>query len=116
MRIPALRRQNPVTWRRAQRLGAFLGLAAVMLWGVTWAKVSRYNGRAVPSCHFSASVKIARVLFFTGMGDEPQALVEAGANLPEPDWSGFASLPEQVEMAGAPPLAFQAFRAPPVQL
>ena len=116
MRIPALRRQNPVTGRPARRAVAFMALAAVMVFGATWAKVSRYDARAVPSTHFSASVKIARVLFHSGLGDEPQALIDAGASLPEPDWSGFTSLPVQLEITGAPPLPFQALRAPPTLL
>jgi len=90
-------------------------LAALFLIGVTWAKVSRYDLRALPSPHFSSSVKIARVLFQAVPGDEPQALTDAGANLPEPEWNGLAPRPASAAIAGVPPLPFQAFRAPPVQ-
>jgi len=116
MPIPVLQRQFPVTWRRARRAAVLFAVTAVVLYGVTWAKVSRYDLRALPSPHFSASVKIARVLFQTALGDDPQALIKAGASLPEPEWSGLAPVSQQVEMAGAPPLPFQALRAPPIQL
>jgi len=116
MQTSALRRQNPVTWKRAQRTVAVFALAAVVVCGATWAKVSRYDGRALPSPHFSTSVKIARIFLQNGLGDEPQALVDAGASLPEPDWNGFAPVPDPVAIAGAPPLPFQALRAPPVRL
>ena len=116
MAIPTLQRQNRVTWRGARRATVLFALAAVVLYGVSWAKVSRYDLRALPSPHFSASVKIARVLFQTALGDEPQALIKAGASLPEPEWSVLAPVSQQVEMAGAPPLLFQALRAPPIQL
>jgi len=116
MRVPAFQLQNPVNGNSARRALAFLALAAVLVFGATWAKVSHYEARAVPSPHFSASVKIARALFHGGLGDEPQALMEAVAGLPEPDWIGFALPPDSLEMAGAPPVPFQTLRAPPVPI
>lgn len=95
------------------RLLFIIALAAVVLLGATWAKASRYDENALPSPHFSASVKIARVLFHNGPGDESQALIAAHAHLPEPDWSGLAPLPAQVESPGNPPLPSQSLRAPP---
>ena len=116
MRVLAFRPQNPVNDRSARRASAFLALAAVLVFGATWAKVSHYEARAVPSPHFSASVKIARAIFHSGLDDEPQAQIAAAASLPEPDWNGFALLPDPLEIAGAPPLPSQALRGPPVEL
>jgi hypothetical protein len=113
MQTSAIQRTRHVSAKRAVRLAAFFALAAVVVFGASWAKVSRYDLRAVPSPHFSKSVKVARVLFHSGLGDEPQALIAAGANLPEPDWNGFTPLSPQFEIAGAPPQLFVALRAPP---
>ena len=95
---------------------AVVALTVVLVLGSTWAKTSRYDKQAAPSPHYSTSVKIARVLFQSGLGDEPQALIEAGASLPEPNWNGFVPEPESATIAGAPPVPFQALRAPPSQL
>jgi hypothetical protein len=95
---------------------ALLALAAVLLFGVTWAKFSRYNVSSAPSPHFSASVKAARVPVMTSTDNDPQVLLQAGTILPEPDWNGFVPLAGEVETVGAPPLVFQALRAPPVHL
>jgi len=92
---------------------AFFAMAIVMAYGATWAKVSRYDERALPSPHFSTSVKIARVLFHNSTGDEPQALIAAGAVMPGPEWGGLAPLPAEPAPAGSPPLLFQPLRAPP---
>jgi len=116
MRASVPIRLNTVTAKPAQRVAAILALVVVVACGATWAKVSRYDQNAFPSPHFSTSVKIARALFHNGLGDEPQALIDAGARLPEPDWDGFAPLPEQLEIAGSTPLPFQALRAPPIEL
>src|SRR5271170_7590677 len=86
MRISSLRRKNRLTGKPARRVVAILALAAVVVFGATWAKISRYDARALPSPHFSTSVKIARVLFLNGLGDEPQALIAANEILPGPDW------------------------------
>ena len=97
----------------ALRRLAFLAVAALVVFGATWAKASRYDLHALPSPHFSASVKIARVLFHNGPGDEPQALIAANSRVPEPDWDGLAPFAEQAEAAGEPPLPSQSLRAPP---
>src|SRR5208282_2085218 len=47
MRISSLRRENPLTGRPPWRAVAFLALAAVIVFGATWAKVSRYDARAL---------------------------------------------------------------------
>ncbi len=101
---------------RMQRAVAFISLVVVVIIGASWAKASGYNEQAFPSPHFSTSVKIARALFYSGVGDEPQALIDAGAKLPEPDWDGYAPPPEQFEIAGATRLPFQALRGPPLPL
>ena len=90
-----------------------LGLAMAMLFGATWAKTSRYDETALPSPHFSSSVKIARGLFQGDPGHEAVALIVERENLPRPDWSGLAPLPTQEELPGNPPRRFQALRAPP---
>lgn len=113
MRTSALQRQRPLSGKPAFRLAAFFALAVVVVLGASWAKVSRYDLNALPSPHFSTSVKIARVLFHSGPGDEPQAMIAAGASLPEPEWRGFTPLPPQFEVAGTPPQLFLALRAPP---
>ena len=102
--------------RPALRMLAVLALAGAVLFGASWAKASRYDLRAVPSPHFSTSVKIARVLFLNGLGDEPLALVAENPLLPGPDWSGVAPLPAPVTAIGAAPLPFQRFRAPPTAI
>ena len=91
-------------------------MAAALLFGVAWAKASRYNVNAVPSPQFSASVKIARALFHSAPDDDSQALIAASARLPEPDWSGIAPLPFRLEMPGSRSLPFQALRAPPTHV
>jgi len=116
MRILVPAQPSAVTAERAQRVAAVLALALVVVLGAIWAKVSRYERHALPSCHFSKSVKIARGLFHSGLDEEPQALLDSAASLPEPDWAGFAPLPEQVEISGATRLPFQALRAPPIEL
>ena len=116
MRILVPAQPNAVTAERARRLAAVLVLVLVVVFGAIWAKVSRYDEHAFPSPHFSKSTKIARTLFQNGLGDEAQALIDTGAKLPEPDWDGYAPLPDPVEIAGATRLPFQALRAPPIQL
>lgn len=91
----------------------FVALALAVVFGAAWAKASRYDWNAAPSPHFSASVKIARGLFHSGVGDEAQALIAVNAHVPEPDWSGPAPIPVPVESPGNPPLPYQALRAPP---
>ena len=107
---------NGLRNRPALRILAVLVLAGVVLFGASWAKASRYDLRAVPSPHFSTSVKIARVLFLNGLGDEPLALVAGNPPLPVPDWSGVAPLLAPVTAIGAAPFPFQRFRAPPTIL
>lgn len=116
MRTSPPKPKGQVPARRVTRLAAYLALTAVVLFGGIWAKLSRYDVHAFPSPHFSTSVKVARALFHNGLGDEPQALIESNASLPEPEWAGFAPLPEQAEIAGAVPPPFQTFRAPPIEL
>jgi len=110
LRLPV---KYSVPSKSALRALVFVALAGVVVFGATWAKISRYDERALPSRHFSASVKIVRVLFHDGPGDEPQALVAANARLPEPDWNGLAPIPAAVAASGEPPLPFQTLRAPP---
>src|SRR5208282_4360518 len=106
-------RGNTSRGRSAPRTSALLLVAAVVLFGATWAKASRYDLRAVPSPHFSKSVKIARVLCLHWLGDETDALAAANSELPEPGWSGIAPLPSPETAAGATSLPFPRFRAPP---
>jgi hypothetical protein len=113
MGILPVPRKLSVPSRSALRALAFVALAGLVLFGATWAKISRYDERALPSPHFSTSVKIVRVLFHDGPCDGPQALIAANARLPEPDWNGLAPFPEAAAASGNPPLPFQALRAPP---
>ncbi len=78
---------------RTRQAASLVALVFVVL-GATWAKASRYSEQAFPSPHFSTSVKIAQAPFHNGLGDEPQALISAGAKLPEPDWHGYAWFPD----------------------
>jgi hypothetical protein len=91
-------------------------MAAVVLFGATWAKASRYDLRAVPSPHFSKSVKVTRVLFLNWLGDEPVALAATNPRMPEPDWGGLTPLPAPMAATGAAPLLDQRLRAPPTAI
>jgi|SRR5271168_1386347 len=97
----------------AAQAATCLLLAAMMLFISTWAKASRYDLRAVPSPHFSKSVKMARGLFLNALGDEPVALTAANPQLAEPQCGGAAPAPLRVTADGAAPLPFQRLRAPP---
>jgi len=109
----ALNRKNPGTEKPKLRVAVFMALAAVIGFGSIWAKASRYDAHAMPSPHFSTSVKLARVLFHNGLGDEPQALISTSLGVPRPDWNGIAVLGVRPLVAGTPPLPFQSLRAPP---
>jgi hypothetical protein len=90
-----------------------VALALAVVCGAAWAKASRYDEHALPSPHFSTSVKIARALFYDGPRDEARALMATRAHVPEPDWNGPAPAVVSVESTGNLPLLFQALRAPP---
>jgi len=113
MRIESPRRRSGWHGGPALTTLAALAMVAVVLTGTTWAKASRYDLRAVPSPHFSKSVKMARVPTLEGLGAATDALAAVKSAIPEPEWSGIAPLPAPETASGAIPLPFPRFRAPP---
>jgi len=113
MGTPAAQKRNRLAGWAALRQAAFISLALVLGVGAAWAKASRYDTHALPSPHFSTSVKVARVLFHNSLGEDAQPIIAANCCLPGPDWSGIAPLPVEPVAAGTPPAAFQSPRAPP---
>lgn len=54
------------------------------MFGSTWAKASRYDRNALPSRHFSTSVKVARVLFQNYVHANAPAILAVAIAFPEP--------------------------------